>query len=323
MPRIQKWLSFFSALLVMVGTAYAQEKYPSKPIKLIVPLNPGGVNDQIARAFAAGMSETLGQQVLIENRGGASGVVGANLVAKAPPDGYTLCFCFSAPVTLVKYSMGALPYDIDNAFKPVTRVFDLIPMITVPASSPYSSLTELLKAAKENPGMAYGHTGTGGALHLGFELLLDEARVDMTEVGYPGENPIVPDLATGRLTAGTLSALFAKRQAAAGRVKILASMGSSSPVPGVPTVAELGFPGFHVASWSGFFLPAGTPEPIVQKLYTAIQRALSDPEIRGRLTDAGLTPVVGQTPEQFAAFIAQEKLKWDRVVKKIGGLKKN
>jgi len=308
---------------LFAGGACAQGAYPNRPVTLVVPVNAGGVTDQMARAFATSMGKSLGQTVVVDNKGGANGVVGASLVAKAAPDGYTACFCYSGPVTLAKVTMASLPYDIDKAFTPVTRVYDLSPIVAVPATAPHATLADLLKAAKAKPGMSFGHTGVGGALHLGFEVLKEEAKVDMTAVAYPGENPMVPDLITGRLDAGLLSPLFAKAQAAAGKVKLLASMGAPSPLPGVPTVAELGHPGFHASTWSGFFLPAGTPAPVVQRLYAAVQAAAADPEVREKLQAAGLTPVVGQTPEQFRAFVEQEKQKWADVVKKIGGIPKS
>ena len=296
--------------------------YPTKPITLVVPVNAGGVTDQMARAFATSMGKALGQSIIIDNKGGANGVLGANVVAKAAPDGYTACFCYSGPVSLAKVSMASLPYDIDKAFTPVSRVYDLSPVVSVPTSSPHKTLADLLSAAKAKQGMSFGHTGVGGALHLGFEELAARAGVNMTAVAYPGENPMVPDLVTGRLEAGLLSPLFAKGQADAGKVRLLGSMGSPSPLPGVPTVAELGYPNFHATTWSGFFLPAGTPQPVVQKFYEAVQVAAKDPEVQARLKAAGLTPVVGQTPEQFAVFVEQEKQKWSTVVNQIGGLKK-
>lgn len=307
--------------LCLAGAAQAQSAYPSKPLMLVVPANPGGVTDQMARAFGTAIGKALNQTVVIENRGGANGVLGANVVASAAPDGHTICFCYSGPVTLAKVSMASLPYDIDKAFVPVTRVYDLNPIVSVPTSSPYATLADLFKAAKAKPGMTFGHTGVGGALHLGFEGLRDEAKVDMVAVAYPGETPMVPDLVTGRLDAGLLSPLFAKAQAAGGKVRLLASMGAPSPLPGVPSLAEAGFPASRATTWAGFFVPAGTPAPVVQKLYDAIQVAAKAPDVHDRLVSAGLTPVVGETPAQFKVFVDQEKQKWAEIVKKIGGLK--
>jgi len=316
----RRFMLTLGATLITFG-AQAQDNYPVKTITLVVPVNAGGVTDQMARAFATSMARSLGQSVVVDNKGGANGVIGANIVAKAAPDGYTLCFCYSGPVTLAKVSMASLPYDIDKAFAPITRVYDMNPIIAVPANAPVSTLADLLKASKATPGMSFGHTGVGGALHLGMELLNEQAAVRMTAVAYPGENPMVPDLVTGRLNAGLLSPLFAKAQAAGGRVKLLASLGSPSAVPGVPTVADSGFPGFHASTWSGIFAPAGTPAPIIQKLYGAIQAAAADAEVKEKLATAGLAPVVGHTPEQFSTFVEQEKQKWALVVTKIGGIK--
>lgn len=319
---IPHFLTVFALASSCCASVYAQQAYPSRPVTLVVPVNAGGVTDQMGRAFAASMAKALGQTIVVDNKGGANGVVGASLVAKAPADGYTICFCYSGPVSLAKVSMDSLPYDIDKAFTPVSRVYDLSPVIAVPTNSPYNTLADLMKAAKGKPGMSFGHTGVGGALHLGFEQLRTQAGVDMVAVPYPGENPMIPDLVTGRLDAGLLSPLFAKGQADAGKVRLLGSLGTPTPLPGVPTVAEQGYAGFHAATWTGFFLPSGTPQPVVQKVYEAVQVAANDPEVQARLKAAGLTPVVGQTPEQFRVFVDQEKQKWSAVVSKIGGLKK-
>lgn len=306
----------------IAGSAAAQASYPSKPIVFVVPLAAGGVHDRMMRALMGKLSKTLGQPVIIENKPGANGTIGANMVAKAPPDGYTVCVCHSSPVSLAKASMEKLPYDIDKAFVPVTRIYDMIPIITASANSPYASLPDMLKAAAAGRHLSYGHTGLGGALHLGFERLKQEAKVDITAVGYNGEAPLLPDLMAGRLDSAMVSPQTAKVQFAAGKLKILASMGSPSPLPNVPSLADMGFPGFHVASWLGFFLPAGTPGPVVRKLYDAIQVAVTEESFSELVRDAGLQPVVGQTPEQFQTFLNEEKKSWSEVTKAMGHVRK-
>lgn len=301
----------------LAGPAQAQT-YPVKPITMVVPVSAGGVTDQIGRAFATAMSKSLGQSVVIDNKGGAGGVIGASLVAKAAPDGYTMCFCYSGPVALAKVSIETLPYNIDRDFLPVTRVYDMAPVIAVPANSPYNTLADLLKAGK--PGVAklsYGHTGVGGVLHLGVEALKQRAGLDMTAVAYPGENPMIPDLVTGRIDVGMLSPLFAKGQVQAGKVRVLASLGSPSPLPGLPTVADSGFPGFQAITWVGIFLPAGTPEPILRKVYEAVQYAARDKAVQDRIAGAGLAPVVDLSPEQFKEFVEREKQTWVDVARKL------
>ncbi len=321
MNYVRNWSVVVGMLLVSLGV-HAQAAFPSKTITVIVPISPGGVTDRMGRMFSAGMGKVLGQSVVVINRGGANGTLGANAVAKAPADGYTLCFCNSAPVTLAKFTMDAMPYDMDRAFVPVTRVYDLSPIVVVPGSSTHTSLAELIKAAKANPGMTFGHTGTGGALHLGFELLLDKAEASMTAVAYPGESPMLADLATGRLNAGVVSAQFAKAQAASGNVRPLGTLGAVSPMPGVPTVAESGFPGFHATSWAGFLAPAGTPTAVLEQINAALQTVVNDAEIRAALAAAGLTPVAGEGPKEFAQFVEQEKRNWSQVIQKLGGIKK-
>jgi tripartite-type tricarboxylate transporter receptor subunit TctC len=321
MDCVRNWLVVLGVLLGCAG-AHAQGTYPSKTITVIIPISPGGVTDRMGRIFSAGMGKVLGQSVVVMNRGGANGTLGANVVAKAPPDGYTLCFCNSAPVTLAKFTMDAMPYDMDRALVPVTRVYDLSPIVVVPGGSTHTSLAELIKAAKANPGMTFGHTGTGGALHLGFELLLDKAEASMTAVAYPGESPMLADLATGRLNAGVVSAQFASAQAASGNARVLGAMGSVSPLQGVPTVAQSGYPGFHATSLAGFLAPAGTPTGILLQIDAALQAVMNDAEIRTALSAAGLTPVVGEGPKEFAQFVEQEKRNWSQVIQKIRGIKK-
>ena len=310
------------ALFALSQAAHAQN-YPARTVTMIVPVAAGGVTDQMARVFAAEMAKPLAQSVIVENRPGVNGIAGANAVAKAAADGYTLCFCYSGPVALAKVSTPDLPYDIDKDFLPVSRVYDLIPVIAVPATSHFHSLPEFIAYAKANPGkMSYGHTGVGGALHLGFEQLKSIGGFDVLAISYNGENPIVPDLISGRLDMALLSPLFAKKLAEGGKVRLLAQSGAERLrlIPDVPTVASAGYPGYQTGTWSGIFLPARAAAPIVQKVYEAVQEAAHNSGVEERILAAGLQPVVGNTPPQFREFVDREKKTWADLIKKLGGI---
>lgn len=310
-----------ASVLFASATAGLAQSYPTRPITLIAASAPGGILDQLARAYGAALTRETGQTVIVENRGGAGGTLAASMLVKAPPDGYTMCFCYSGPVALVKASLDKVPYDIDKDFLPVTRAYNLTPIITVPATSTLKTFDDLLRVAKEQPGtLSYGHTGVGGALHLGFEDLSVRAGLRFIAIPYAGENPMVPDLISGRIDIGVMSPLFAKAQAEAGKVRILASMGLRPVLPGVPAVATYpGFAGFEAGSWTGFFLPAGTPDAVLRKAYELVQRASRSQDVHDRLTSFGVTPVVDETPEQFAKFVDAEKKRALETMKRLGG----
>lgn len=322
---ISRLLAALLVPLAVVPAGALAQNYPSKTITMIVPVAAGGVTDQMGRLFANEMTKSIGEKVIVENRPGVNGVAGANVVAKAAADGYTLCFCYSGPVALAKVSTPDLPYDIDKDFTPISRVYDLIPVITVPANSRFNTLADMINYAKANPGkLSYGHTGVGGALHLGFELLKSVGNFDILAISYNGENPIVPDLVTGRLDMALFSPLFAKAQADAGKAKMLAHSGADrlQLIPNVPTVASQGYSGYQSGTWSGIFAPANIQPTVVQKLYDSIQIAARDKATQDRILTAGLSPVIGNSPAQFKEFVDREKKNWADLIKKLGGIPK-
>lgn len=296
---------------VAVG-AQAQTGYPTKPIRIVVSASVGGATDQVARAIGLSMSTALGQNVTVENKTGANGVMGAGLVATSPPDGYTMCFCstFTSPSTVKQL------YTVENVI-PVTRAYELIPMIIVPANSPYKTLADLIAGAKQKGG-AFGHTGTNGVLHLAFEELKQRAGFDMVPIAYQGETPIIADLIGGRLDAAVVSVLLAKQHAESGRVRILAGFGASSTIPGVPTVAASGYPDIQFTTWGGFFLPLGVPTPVVQRIWEAVQTALRDPAVRDRIVRTGLLPIQDESPEQFRAYINNSNESLRKTMRSLG-----
>jgi tripartite-type tricarboxylate transporter receptor subunit TctC len=290
----------------------AQGAFPSKPLRIVVSASVGGATDQVARSIGHFMSTAFGQPVSVENRTGANGVVGAGVVASSLADGHTLCFCstFTSPSTVKQL------YTVNNLI-PVTRAYDLNPMIIVPANSPYKTLADLIAGAKQKGG-AFGHTGTNGVLHLAFEELKQRAGFDMTPVAYQGETPIMPDLISGRLDAAVVSTLLAKQQAEAGRVRVLAGFGNTSTIAGVPTVAASGYPNLVFTTWGGVFLPLGTPAPIVAQIWTAVQAALRDPAVSQRIASNGLLPIVDETPEQFLDYIRTSNEKLRKTMRGLG-----
>ncbi len=296
---------------VAVG-AHAQTDYPTKVIKIVVSASAGGATDQVGRAIAQSMATTLGQNVIVENKPGANGVMGAGVVAASPADGYTMCFCstFTSPSTTKQL------YTVEN-FIPITRAYVLAPMIIVPANSPYKTLADLIAGAKQKGG-AFGHTGTNGVLHLAFEELKQRAGFDMVAIAYQGEAPIVPDLIGGRLDAAVVSVLLAKQLAASGRVRILAGFAASSPVPGVPTVAASGYPDIEFETWGGFFLPLDVRAPVVQRIWDAVQTALRDPAVHDRIVSAGLLPIRDESPEQFRAYINTSNERLRKTMRSLG-----
>lgn len=292
--------------------AAAQTAYPSKPIKIVVSASVAGATDQVARALAQSMSAALGQPIHVENKTGANGVLGAGVVATSAPDGYTMCFCstFTSPSTTKPL------YTVDSVI-PVTRAYELMPMIIVPADSPYKTLADLVEGAKKKGG-AFGHTGANGVLHLAFEELKHRAGFDMTPVAYQGETPILPDLIGGRLDAAVVSTLLAKQQAENGRVRILAGFGATSTIAGVPTVAASGYPGLVFSTWGGVFLPLGTPAPLVKQIWTAVQAGLRDPAVNQRIVNNGLLPILDETPEQFLEYIRSSNESLRKTMRNLG-----
>lgn len=292
--------------------ALAQTTYPSKAIRIVVSASVGGATDQVARALAQSMSGVLGQAITVENKTGANGVLGAGVVATSAPDGYTMCFCstFTSPSTTRQL------YTVDNVI-PVTRAYELMPMIIVPANSPYKTLADLIAGAKQKGG-AFGHTGANGVLHLAFEELKQRAGFEMTPVAYQGETPILPDLIGGRLDAAVVSTLLAKQQAENGRVRILAGFGATSTIPGVPTVAASGYPGVVFSTWGGVFLPLGTPAPLAKQIWTAVQAALRDPAVNQRITNNGLLPILDETPDQFLEHIRTSNESLRKTMRSLG-----
>ena len=296
------------------------QTYPVKPIRIIVPFPPGGIADLFARVIGQKFGETWGQSGIVENRPGAGGNIGADLVAKSPPDGYTLVTGSIGTHAVNVSIFSKLPYDPIRDFAPVSLIMEAEGLLVVHPSLPVKSVKELIALAKARPGqIAYASAGHGTAAHLSGELFKSMAKVDLVHVPYKGNVPAITDL-----LAGQTSLLFATMptvlpQVQAGRLKALAVTSSSrSPAaPHLPTIAEAALPGFSVTNWIGFFAPAGTSREVVLKLNGEVARIMQAPDIQKRLLAEGakFTP---WTPDQFAAFVKAEMAKWAKVVKDAG-----
>ncbi len=303
-----------------LGCAWAQPApgYPSKPLRLIVPNPPGGSIDIVARQLANGLAAELGQPVVIENRGGASGMVGAQLAAAAPADGYTLLLASSSVLSINPVSFSKIPYDPVENFTPVSLLTTQPLTFSVTAESPAKSLGQFIQMAKARPGqLNFANTGTSASLpFFHFQHL---AGVNITAIPYPGAVPGINALLGGQveilaITIGTIQPMLQARKV---RALAVTSLERSALQPDVPTVAELGFPGYQVTVWNGLVVPAGTPREVVNRLNRAVVKVMSQPEVRTHFEKDG-TQVATTTPEKFGEFIRSELERWKKVAKDSG-----
>ena len=312
-------LAIFSALAAAPATAQTTD-YPNRPVRIIVPQTAGGAVDIVARAIAQKLSESWGQQVIIDNRPGANGIIGMEAVAKAKPDGYTLGAPFTSVLAINPFVYKTLPYDAFRDFAPVMQSVANVILLVVHPSLPVRSVKDLVALGKSRPGdLVYGSFGVGNLTHLAGELLRMETKMKMVHVPYKGETPAVTDLIGGQyvLLFSTSAGVFAHIKE--GRLRLLATGGekSAAAYPNAPTMAEAGFPGAGVTGWSGLAMPAGTPPEIVQKFSREAARHVKSAEMSERLTALGAEPV-GSSPEEFTAFIKSEATKWSRVIREAG-----
>lgn len=307
------------AVTAMAGIAAAQT-FPSKPITIIVPFPAGGVTDPVARMVGQRMSENLRQPVLVENKPGASGIIAAEFVKKAPADGYTIFFGFTGSQSVNPSLYSKLPYDPEKDFLPVTAIINTKHVLVVPANSPAKSVADLVAMAKSSPnGLNYASQGVGAGGHLLGELLKLNTGTNLSHIAYKGSAPAVTDIVAGRVDllfdAVVTSLPFVKD----GRLRALAVAAPerSAVLPNVPTMAEAGFPGVDGDQWFGMFVPAGTPAAVVRRLNEEFIKAVRSPDILKSLTDRGLD-VFTNTPEEFAALIKQDAIRLGKLVRESG-----
>src|SRR5512134_3125871 len=315
---MKPWTAVLVSILLVPDLAAAQA-YPSKPVRLVVTFAAGGGTDYVARAVAPALGEALGQPIVVENRAGANGAVGAEAVAKSPADGYTLVVG-AAGTLVVAPHLQKLPFDTFRDFAPVSLLATSPFIVTVNPSVPAGSIRELIALAKAQCGkINFGSSGTGGAPHLATELFESMAGIDMVHVPYKGLGPAITDLIGGQIQVVFADVGLVTGHIKGGKLKGLAVSGGgrSSAVPELPTVAEAGVPGYSAGTWYGILAPAGTPPAVVSRLSDEVRKALASPSIRANLVAQGVEPA-GNTPEAFTAFMREEHAKWGKVIREAG-----
>ena len=315
---MNKLLKFVAALALAAPLAAGGQAWPSKQIRIIVPFPPAGFNDILGRVLAQEMSRTLGQPVIVENRPGSGSLIGTELAAKSPPDGYTL-FIAALPFSVIQ-SLYKTTLDVTRDFAPITLAGVSDNMLVANPNFPVNSVQDLLKLAREKPGRVnYGSSGGGTSVHLCMELFKTMTKTYMTHIPYKGSAPVVADLIAGQVDVMFDNLPNVITHVKGGRMKALAVSGPKrSPLaPEVPTVGEAGVPGFEVTVWFGFLAPAGTPRDIIQRLNAESTRIINSPEVSDRFMKLGVTPATG-TPEQYGDMIKSEVARWAKVVKDAG-----
>ena len=305
-----------ASLIPGIASAQTSPAYPSKAIRMIVPYAAGGGTDIMARIIATQLSNTWGVSVVVENKPGASGIPGNDIVAKAAPDGYTILVGITAMLQTVAL-YPKLPYDVMKDFAPVSQLALSADFLMVPRSSPANTLQDFIAMAKANPGKYnYGTYGNGTSSHMHGELLKMAAGIEVTAVPYKGAAPEINDLLGGQLTAAFVDVTSATPHLKSDKIKILAITGNQRhpAVPEVKTMGELGLNGFEANGWFSVFAPGGTPKPIVDKLSAEIQKIVRAPELNSRLVGMGLKPV-GGTPEELAAVMTRDLPRWSKIVR--------
>jgi tripartite-type tricarboxylate transporter receptor subunit TctC len=304
------------------GPATAQSTYPDHPIRLIVPFAAGGTSDVLARIMQPGLGERLGQPIVIQNRSGASGNIGMDAAAKSPPDGYTVFLGNIGAIAINPAMYRDMAIDPAKDFIAITEAVDVPHAFVVTPSLPVKSVAELVAYAKAHPGVLnFGSTGAGSLSHLELEEFRRAANVEIVHIPYKGgAGPAATALMAGETHAmyATLPAVLAHIQAGRLRALGISTTKRIDTLPGVPTMAEAGFPGMTGGSWQGFFVPAETPRAIVDKLHAAIVATLESPAIAKRLAAAGMTVVTSRSPEAFAAYVNAEIARWGTLVRASG-----
>jgi len=305
--------------LLLVPVAATAQDFPNKPIRLIVPFPAGGPNDIIARVVGQRMSELIKQPIVIDNRGGQGGVLGTDAIAKAAPDGYTIGIV-SASSLVINPTLERVPYDVAKDFAPVTLVTTVPEMLVVASNVAAKNMKELIALAKAEPGkLNFASAGVGGLPHLAGELLKLTAKIDIVHVPYRGAAPAINDLLGNQVQMAFLDLPVLLPHIKAGLLKPIA-LGAPQRAPtspDVPTTAEVGMPDLLIENWYGMIAPAGTPEKIIATLNRITNEAMSDPQVKQKLADQGLT-VAGDTPKHFRDYIGAETKKWAKVIKEAG-----
>jgi tripartite-type tricarboxylate transporter receptor subunit TctC len=307
-------------VLAAMTTAVGAQSYPTKPIRLVVPFPAGGTTDILARAAAQKLSEALGQQVIVDNRPGAGGNIGSDIVAKSAPDGYTLLMGTVGTHAINPSLYSKMPYDHIKDFVPVVLVAGVPNVLVVTPSLPVNSVQELIKLAKDKPGsINFASSGSGTSIHLSGELFKTMTGLEMTHVPYKGSSPALTDLMGGQVQIMFDNLPSALPQIKGGKLRAIAvtSKARAPALPDIPTMAESGMPGFEAYSWFGVLAPAGTPAAVVTRINSEVNKWLQSPEAREQMLAQG-AEAAGGSPQQFSAHIQTETEKWAKVVKASG-----
>ena len=313
---MKTWRLAAALAAVLFSAAVQAQSWPQKPVRFIVPFPPGGATDISARLLSQQLSEMWGQTIVIENRGGAGGGVGAAEAARAAPDGYTLFFPSGSVVTANQHVYARLNYDPEKDFVPITNVVTGPQVLVVPASSPFKTVKDLISAAQAQPGkLTFGHAGIGSQTHLAAENFVNTARIDAIAVPYKGEGPALTGLVGGETSFAVTNLAASVGHVNSGRLRALGvtSKVSVPQLPSVPPIANT-LPGFENAGWFGLVAPTGTPKEIIDKVYRDTKKALESTEMKARFYAQGLTPV-GNSPEEMARAMKEETALWARVVR--------
>jgi len=305
---------------VLPAAPAVSQSFPVKPLRIVVPFSAGGPTDITARFIAPRMTELLGQSIVIDNRAGATGIIGAELVAKSPPDGYTLLMATASVVAINMVTYSKLPYDTLRDFQPLTPIMTTATILVVHPSVPAKSLKDLVALAKARPGqITMASAGTGGTLHLPIEMLMKSAGIKMTHVPYKGAAPAVIDVVAGQVSGMFVDLPVISPHVKAGKVRALAMASPKRSVyfPDVPTTKEAGYSNVELQNYYALFLPARTPPDIVGKLHDAAVKTVNTPGVREKLVGSGADPLT-MTPEEFTRFLRADIEMWGKVVKAAG-----
>jgi tripartite-type tricarboxylate transporter receptor subunit TctC len=314
-------MRFASCWIFLIGCslqAFAQ--YPAKAIRIVVPYSAGGGTDIVARAVGQKLAERWGQSVIVDNRVGASGMIGAEAVAKAPADGYTLLMATPPEIAVNHFLYPKVAYNPERDFAPITLVAVTPLVIATYPGVPAKSIQELVALARAKPAtLGYATPGTGSTQHLTGEMLMAQAGIQLVHIPYKGAGQSIPDVMGGQVPVGIYGLLTINQQAKAGKLRILAvtTPKRASTAPELPTLAESGYPGFDTSLWFGLLAPAATPKEIVSKVHGEVVRVLKLPDVVERIASQG-ADIVGDTPAEFAAFIAAESAKYAKIIKQAG-----
>ena len=315
---LRRALILLTGLLAPLSVA-AQSAFPDRPLRLIIPWPPGGTNDIVGRLVTEGMAQRLGQNFVIENRGGAGGVIGSDTVAKAPADGYTILLGGSGSLTITSLVHARVPYDVATAFAPIGLMVQGPNVIVVHPALPVRSLRELQAHARAaRPPLVYASTGVGSTSHAAAALLVQALEVEMEHVPYRGAAPAMTDVIAGRVPLFLNALAPMQAHVTDGRLRALAIAGArrSAAMPELPTTAEAGFPDLQAATWYGLFATGGTPPDRIARLFAALNATLADPTIRRRLEEGGLDVEPSESPEAFGRFFAEDRARWAPVVRR-------